>query len=225
MDLATIAVLHDVLAPGGWLERTRRLGATLRRAPREPGGLLLVGTPTSEPWHLAAHLDDEARLSGVAEISPTLVRWRPPADAPAHLAVGLDRLTAARRGEAVFVVAPETAPSVLLERVSDARRTGATVLALDAGDPDLEGLAHEWLTVPGSGLSPAAAVAQPAEEPAAEPHSRIDLTAAGVPFEVVSHLVSAAAGESARTPSVRARLNRLLDRLSGPVLDDDAWRR
>ena len=37
----------------------------------------------------------------------------------------------------------------LLERVSDARRVGATILALDAGDPELDALAHETLTVPG----------------------------------------------------------------------------
>jgi hypothetical protein len=35
----------------------------------------------------------------------------------------------------------------LLERVSDARRVGATIFALDQGDPELDSLAHEALTV------------------------------------------------------------------------------
>ena len=51
-----------------------------------------MGTPEFEPWHLTAHLDDESRLSGIAALAPTLVRWSPPADAPPHLAIGLARL-------------------------------------------------------------------------------------------------------------------------------------
>ena len=27
--------------------------------------------PTEEPWHLTAHLSDEARLSGIPELAPT----------------------------------------------------------------------------------------------------------------------------------------------------------
>jgi hypothetical protein len=39
----------------------------------------------------------------------------------------------------------------LLERVSDARRTGATIFALDLGDPELDALAHESMAIrPGS---------------------------------------------------------------------------
>ena len=79
-------------------------------------GLLLVGTPEHEPWHLAAHLDDEAQFSGVAELSPTLVRYAPPADAPEHLAFSLQRLEQAKRGETVFVVSDENAPESLLSR-------------------------------------------------------------------------------------------------------------
>jgi hypothetical protein len=78
---------------------------------------------------------------------PTLIRWNPPPEAPAHLRVGLARLEAARRGETLFVVTPETAPVPLLERVSDARRIGATIFTLDQGDPELDALAHEALTV------------------------------------------------------------------------------
>ena len=115
-------------------------------------GLLVVGTPAYEPWHLTAHLDDESRLSGFATLAPTLVRWSPPPDAPPHLSIGLARLEAARRGETLFVVTEDSAPVPLLERVNDARKTGATILALDTGegDPELDALAHEALAVPES---------------------------------------------------------------------------
>jgi hypothetical protein len=152
----------------------------------------VVGTPTYEPWHVTAHLDDEARLAGIPELAPTLVRWAAPAGAPAHLSVGLARLEAAQRGETVFVVADDTAPVPLLERVDDARRVGATILALDEGDPELDALAHEALAVSES-----------------------------LSFDAGQHLVSAAAGErdAARTAGargLRARLARLLDTVSGP---------
>ena len=102
-----------------WLEQAKSLGRALRTSPRSAGGLLVVGTPDFEPWHMTAHLDDESRLSGVAELAPTLVRWSPPPGAPPHLSVGLARLEAARRGETLFVVAEDTAPVPLLERVSE----------------------------------------------------------------------------------------------------------
>jgi hypothetical protein len=108
---------------------------------------MVLGTPDEEPWHLTAHLDEESRLAGIPELMPTLVRWNPPPEAPAHLRIGLARLEAARRGETLFVVSPSTAPVPLLERVSDARRVGATIFALDQGDPELDSLAHEALTV------------------------------------------------------------------------------
>ncbi|MFG2013923.1 hypothetical protein [Actinomadura geliboluensis] len=195
VDAEQITMLREVLSATGWLERTEEFGRALRVTSRTPGGLLLVGTPAGDPWHLAAHLDDESRLGGVPGLAPTLVRWTPPADAPPHLRVGLERLEAARRGETLFVVAEEEAPVPLLERVDDARRTGATVLALEGGDRELRGLAHEALTVP------------PDE--------------ALMSFDGAQHLVSAAAGrEPARTPrGLRVRLARLLDAVSGPVVD------
>jgi hypothetical protein len=179
------------MAGSRWLEQASSLGRALRTSPRSPGGLLVVGTPEFEPWHVTAHLDDEARLSGVAELTPTLVRWSPPPGAPPHLAVGLARLEAARRGETLFVVAADTAPVPLLERVNDARKTGATILALGGDDPELEALAHEALAVPQS-----------------------------LSFDAGQHLVSAAAGDrggGSRARSFRARLARLLDTVSGPV--------
>jgi hypothetical protein len=132
----------------------------------------VVGTPEEEPWHLTAHLDEESRLSGIPELRPTLVRWRVPAGAPSHLRVGLERLEAAQRGETLFVVAPSTAPVPLLERVDDARRIGATIFALDQGDPELDALAHETLAV----------------------RSRID----PMSFGAAQHLISSAIGELGR---------------------------
>jgi hypothetical protein len=147
MDANQVATLRALLAPTGWLERTRVFAQGMRSATRLRGGLMVIGTPDEEPWHLTAHLDEESRLAGIPELMPTLVRWNPPPEAPAHLRIGLSRLEAARRGETLFVVSPETAPVPLLERVNDARRTGATIFALDQGDPELDSLAHEALTV------------------------------------------------------------------------------
>lgn len=207
-----MAALRALLAPTGWLERTRAFARGLRKATSTPGGLLLVGTPAQEPWHLTAHLDEESRLAGIPELAPTLVRWAVPEQAPPHLRVGLQRLAAARRGETVFVVTPEAAPVPLLERVSDARRTGATIFALDAGDAELDGLAHETMTIaPGPGVP-------------------------GVmSFGAAQHLISAAAGELGRDPGgarpgtpgysryrpgvrgLRDRVAHLLDVVSGPT--------
>jgi hypothetical protein len=188
-----VAALWVLLAATEWPERARVFARALRTSTRTRGGLLLVGTPEDEPWHLAAHLDDQSRLSGINELTPTLVRWSAPDEAPPHLRIGLERLEAARRGETLFVVTPETAPAPLLERVSDARRAGATILALNQGDRELDSLAHETLTVQPGGSTP-------------------------VSFIVAQHLVSRAAGERVPQPrrGMRERLAHLLDVVSGP---------
>jgi hypothetical protein len=189
MDASQVTALRGLLSTTGWPERTQDFARALRSSAKVPGGLLLFGPAGDEPWHLAAHLDDESRLNALPEISPTLVRWDPPPGAPAHLRVGLDRLEAARRGEALLVVAEE-APEGLLERVDDARRVGATILAMDGDDRELRGLAHESLTVPtGDSL---------------------------VSFEAAQHLVSAAAGERRPRRGLRDRLADLLDTITGP---------
>ncbi|WP_283133846.1 hypothetical protein [Rhizohabitans arisaemae] len=202
MDAASVNLLREMLASTGWIERTRQLGLALRST-RSPGGLLVVGTPEDEPWHLAAHLDEESRF--VPQLAPTLVRWSPPPGAPPHLRVGLDRLRHTGRGETLFVVTQAQATVPLLERVDDARRAGATILALDEGDPELDGLAHEVLNVP--------ALRSP------------------LSFDAAQHLVSTAAGADApplRPPSpapdghvrggrgFKERLSRFLDVVSGP---------
>lgn len=210
MDAVRVALLREVLAGTEWLGQTRRFAGALRAsAVAHGGGLLLVGTPAYEPWHLAAHLVDEAAWSGTPELAPTLVRHDAHASDPAHLAVGLGRLVAARRGETLLVVSPWGSScswgsprssgaesggefergggpgAPLLERVHDARRAGVTVLTLGAGEGELTAMAHETLAVPDG--------------------SELDL-------DTVQHLVSAAAGESA-LPAPRGR-RRFRDRLS-----------
>ncbi|WNZ12135.1 hypothetical protein [Streptomyces sp. 11x1] len=195
MDAVRVALLREVLAGAEWLGATRRFAGALRGSVVSyGGGLLLVGTAEYEPWHLAAHLVDEAAWSGTPELAPTLVRHSARPSDPAHLAVGLGRVSAARRGETLLVVAPSAPGTALLERVHDARRAGATVLSLNTGDRDLDALAHEALAAP------------------AEPV---------VDLDTVQHLVSAAAGEDA-VPEPRGRrrfrerLSRLTDRLTSP---------
>lgn len=210
MDAVRVAHLREVLSGTEWVQSARRFAGSLRASvgPHQ-GGLLLVGTESYEPWHLAAHLDDEAAWSGLPELSPTLVRHRVPPSAPAHLSAGLGRIEAAGRRETVLVVTPEQPGADLLERVHDARRAGATVLALDdrdAGDMgELHGIAHDTLSA----------------------------DAAEVDLDTIQHLVSAATGESfpgSRGPSgapglpaagtrrrpFRDRLSRLADHLSAP---------
>jgi hypothetical protein len=191
MDAEQVAALRTLLAPTGWLEQTAAFARALRRS-RTPGGLLVVGTPAEEPWHLTAHLAEESRLAGLPGLAPTLVRWAPPPGAPPHLGTGMQRLEQAARGETVLVISAGPAPAPLLERVDDARKR-ATVLALDQDDPELDQLAHEVLAVP-PGIAP-------------------------LSFDAAQHLVSSAAGqrdaESRR--GFRQWLNRVLDTVSGPA--------
>ncbi|UGY91072.1 hypothetical protein [Streptomyces gobiensis] len=199
MDAVRVALLREVLAGTEWLQATRRFAGALRASlTPHGGGLLLVGSESYEPWHLAAHLDDEAAWSGLPELSPTLVRHHVPAAAPAQLSVGLGRIEAARRGETLLVVAPDRPGAALLERVHGARRVGATVFAMDGGQPDageLHDIAHDALTADSTGLD----------------------------LDMVQHLVSAAAGEnSSPVPRPRSRrrfrdrLSRLADQLTAP---------
>jgi hypothetical protein len=195
MDAVRVALLRDVLAGTEWLSATRRFAGVLRGSVvSHGGGLLLVGTPEYEPWHLAAHLVDEAAWSGTPELAPTLVRHDARPSDPAHLAVGPGRLAAARRGETLLVVSPDEPGADLLEGVHDARRAGATVLALGDGGGELTAMAHEALSVPDG--------------------AELDL-------DTVQHLVSAAAGENA-VPAprgqrrLRDRLSRLADHLTAP---------
>ncbi len=134
----------------GWTRRAWELGQQLRPASETAGQLYVVGTPQHDAWHVAAHLDDEARLTGLTSLRPRLLRWHPPLDAPAHLRLGVDELRAAGRGRAVLVVAPDPLAENELERLADARRAGTTLMAVTAADDDLAGLAHEFAVVDSS---------------------------------------------------------------------------
>jgi len=169
-DRATL--LAQLRSSDGWIADIRRLAAVLRTPRPSSAGLLVVGTPSEEPWHLVAHLEQESRLSAQPALSPVLVRHRVTAGAAAHLAVDLSRLNEARPGEVVFVVAPTAAPAELLSRVQDARRAGAIILALEAGgDADLQGLADDSVTIDHQPNHPAV-------------------------FDAAQHLLSVAAGQA-----------------------------
>lgn len=191
---AQVDALRALLAPTGWLERTRYFAGALRQRSRTRGGLLIVGTPADEPWHMTAHLADESRFAGLPELMPTLVRWAPPPGAPPHLAVGIDRLEQAGRAETLLVVSADAAPPALLDRVADARKAGTAIFALDQGDPDLGDLASESLAI------------RPGHDP--------------LSFDAAQHLVSfGVADTDQQRVSLRRSLNRLLSAISGPQPD------
>lgn len=196
MDLSQAQLLRDVLGGTGLLEETDEFANALRHSTRSASGLLIAGPADDEPWHLTAHLDDEARRSGNQLMRPTLLRWNVQPGDPAHLAIGMERLVETRRGESVLVVAetaaaPDLAP--LLERVADARRRGAAVFALQDSESELSDVASETMTLD-------------------------DFPTGLLTFDNSQHLLSLAVGRADRTegkPGLRARLGRLLDAWTG----------
>lgn len=189
--------------------RTTQFGYALRRFTTRRSGLMLFGPVDDEPWHLTAHLDDELHRAGVEDLRPSLVRWAPAPDAPPHLAIGLDRLRDAGRGESLLVVAEETPADTLLERISDVRRRGTTIFSIGNGDKELTSLSHETLVpellVP-DGFGWSTREIQP------EPQT----TMVDEGFETAQHLVSlAAADEEAGRSGWRRRLRDAIERLSG----------
>ncbi len=195
VDRSEARILRELLQLGqgrAWLAEADEFAAALRAAPRRPGGLLLVGAEQAEPWHMAAHLSDEARLVGLGRLNPTLVQRTPRPDAPAHLAAGLDRISAAGRSEAVLIVAQDDPDSLVLERVDDARRHGARILTLGQDTPLAHGLAHERLSVPNLPETPS--------------------------FDGAQHLVSSAAVE-VRPGGLVVRLRRWIEASNGPRVE------
>jgi len=197
MNAAQVAALRAMLAPTSWLESATSFAASLRSSASKRSGLVLVGTADDEPWHMAAHLEDESRYAGIPALAPDLIRWAPEPFGPPHLSIGVDELVARSRGRTLLVVSQQAAPAELLYRVQDSRRAGATIFALDSGDADLDGLAHESLPV-----GPDAPVS----------------------FDAAEHLVSLAAGEAEVTRRRKtggiAKLARMLDLISGTVPED-----
>ncbi len=118
MDGHQVERLRAALRGTAWWTRALGVGAAVRRT-RSPGGLLVVGTPAEEPWHFTAHLDDEARWTGLASCGR---RWSGGTPLPVHRPtspLGWTGWRRATRGETVVVVAPEHAPEGLLERVAE----------------------------------------------------------------------------------------------------------
>jgi hypothetical protein len=112
-------------------------------------------TANRRAWHKRSTRDgwfgrawDLGQLLRPRLLRPRLLRWRPAQTGPAHLRHSLDELRTAGPRQAVLVVAPGELGEHGLERLSDARRQGATLLAVTAGSSDLEGLSHEAVTVP-----------------------------------------------------------------------------
>jgi hypothetical protein len=195
--------------------RTTEFGYALRRFTTRRSGLMLFGPADDEPWHLTAHLDDELHRAGIEDLRPSLVRWAPPPGAPPHLAIGLDRLRDAGRGESLLVVAEAAPADTLLERISDVRRRGTTIFSIGSGDKELTSLSHETLVpellVPdGFGWT----TRRLDDEPQTSLTEVEPQLSEG--FETAQHLVSlAAADEEAGRPGWRRRLRDAIERLSG----------
>ena len=215
MDLTRASLLREMLTGTELGSRTTQFGYALRRFTTRRSGLMLFGPVDDEPWHLTAHLDDELHRAGINDLRPSLVRWAPPPDAPPHLAIGLDRLRDAGRGESLLVVAEETPADTLLERISDVRRRGTTIFSIGNGDKELTSLSHETLVpellIPdGFGWTSR----RIPDEPQAALTEVEPQAAEG--FETAQHLVSlAAADEEAGHAGWRRRLRNAIEKLSG----------
>ncbi|MEV0289897.1 MULTISPECIES: hypothetical protein [unclassified Kribbella] len=218
MDLTRASLLREMLTGTELGSRTTDFAHSLRRFTTRTGGLMLFGPPDDEPWHLTAHLDDELHRAGVEDVRPSLVRWSPPPGAPPHLAIGLDRLRDAGRGESLLVVAEEHPADTLLERISDVRRRGTTIFSIGNGDKELTSLSHEALVpellVPDGFGWTSRQIELDHDEPQAAMTDLEPRTTEG--FEMAQHLVSlAAADEDAGMPSWRRRLRAAIERLGG----------
>lgn len=110
--------------------------------------LLVVGTEAFDAWHVAAHLDDEARLNSLPGLRPTLLRRQPSPGGPSHLRHSIHELDSAGRRDAVLVVAPHEMDEQTLQRLSDARHRGAILLGVCRGDHELASVTHECVAVP-----------------------------------------------------------------------------
>jgi hypothetical protein len=191
MDLGRLSALATELRRCAWWDEARDLGRVVRSSSERTSDLLVLGTPSDEPWHLVAHLADASRVTSGLSAVPTLIRWRVPRAAPAHLSIGIERLADVRRST-LLVVAPEVAPAGLLEMVSDARHRGATILTL-AADGSLADLAHEAVALPPADLGQ---------------------------FDLAGHVVGAAAANLSFVPRQRSRIWRPRRVASGRIPPD-----
>src|ERR1700730_10750619 len=113
MNSRQVARLRGLLVVPVLDDEVVEFATALGAAPQPSGGLLVVGTPTHEPWHFVAHLAEQAAASSRAELAPARIRWHPPANGPSHLTVGADRLRDVDRHETVLVIAQDTPPERL----------------------------------------------------------------------------------------------------------------
>lgn len=181
-----------------WLGHAWNLGQNLRPVSARSGRLFVVGTASFDPWHVTAHLDDEARLRGLPGLRPILLRFRPPAAAPPHLRHSIAELSDAGRGHTLLVTAPDAMNDEILQRLSDARRRGASLFAVATGDSlDLTSLANDSVTTPHNPAN-----GRPTDD--------------SDPFAIATHLVAVSAGtpdESADSRRGRPLVRRLLPSL------------
>jgi hypothetical protein len=137
-----------------WVRRLGALGIDTLHFANALGGrrdmsdrLLVIGTPEFEPWHFVAHLAEEAKRDHRADLIPTLVRWEVPQGAPAHLAVTVSELNQLTRHQTLLIVSSCSHSPQLLERVTDAKKRGARIMAVHRDDADLADISHEMLSV------------------------------------------------------------------------------
>jgi hypothetical protein len=203
MDRDQAVALRELLAATSaepqWVAASAEFGLAVQAAPKSAGGLLVAGPAQAEPWHFTAHLSDEAQWARLPHLAPTLLRADPGGDAPAHLSVGWERLAQSGRGEALLVLAEVDPQEELLERIDVARRRGTRILAMAQTAPELRGLAHETLLVPGTAGAQATG----------------PLT-----FDNAQHLLSlATTAQPGRRAGLRARLVKWQDRVNGPAVE------
>src|SRR5437773_1382335 len=117
MDAVRVSALRESLAGTGWLERTGDFAGALRSAVsgRASSGLLLVGTPRYEPWHLAAHLDaGDRELAGLAHDRLTVPEAGPePFELVQHLVSTAAGTTGRARSRLARLAERLTAPPAL----------------------------------------------------------------------------------------------------------------
>jgi hypothetical protein len=131
-------------------KEARLFARALGDRPDRSTRLFVVGGREFEPWHFTAHLSEEARRLGRADLVPTLLRWKIPEGSPSHLAVTVEALGSVSRHETVLVIDQCGEDSGLLERIADARRQGSRIMTLHRGFADLAAMSHETLSVDSS---------------------------------------------------------------------------
>nr|WP_284290507.1 hypothetical protein [Angustibacter aerolatus] len=226
MEADRVRALRDVLHHTEWWSRAAAVGRTIRRTPG-PGHLLLVGTPAVEPWHLAAHLDDEARLSGLSQAAPQARAVEPagrrapaPGDRDAAARAGGPRRDRLRRQPADAARGAARAgrrrPAHRCHRRRPRRRRQR---ARRAGARADERVVHRPGAARGAGrVGVTARACRPRCSPGRCCPRRSSLA---------QHFISAASGEPEpqRGPGWRQRLSRVLETISGPPPHSTGQRR